>query len=87
MDNNISFDEDKYKIRSRSILGMPQTPKMISFLVGKKIVKSERHAMTLLLIITGLSVVATMYIVKSNFFPSANSAQNSSLEKSPWMTR
>ena len=61
----IQFDESQFKLRSRRILGEPEVPGIIRFLVTKGIVKNENQAVTVLiglvLIIGGVSV----YIIQS----------------------
>jgi hypothetical protein len=86
--NNISFnDEDKFKIRSRSIFGTAQTPKMISALVGRGIVKNEKQAMYILFLITFLALAATGWIIKSNFFPTVVPPRSQELDLPPEVLR
>ena len=67
-ENDLTFDESKYKIKSKVILGQAEVPGITKFLLRKGIVKSERQALllTIILILTMLS--ATVYIVYTNFF-------------------
>ncbi len=62
MPTDISFEENKYKIKSRVILGQTQVPGMIKFLLNKGIVKTEKTAHALLLSITGLFLLAAVYV-------------------------
>lgn len=61
---SLQFDESKFKLRSRAILGEPQIPGMIRFLVGRRIVKTETQAITVLLIVAVLIIVASVFIFK-----------------------
>lgn len=61
----ITFDESKFKLRSRRILGQPEVPTMIRFLVTKGLVKTEGQAVGILLGICVLLVVATIFVFKS----------------------
>ncbi len=47
-ENNITFESDKFKYKSRVILGQTQVPGMTKFLLGKGIVKNEKQAMSIL---------------------------------------
>ncbi len=60
----MQFDESKFKLRSRAVLGEPQVPGMIRFLVGKNLVKTETQAITILLIIIVLIIGVTVFIFK-----------------------
>lgn len=60
----MEFDESKFKLRSRAVLGEPQVPGMIRFLVQKNLVKTETQAITILLIIAALIVGVTVFIFK-----------------------
>ncbi len=62
MSTEISFDENQYKIRSRTILGTSQVPAMTKFLLNKHIVKSEKSAHALLLGLTGIFFLAAVYV-------------------------
>ncbi len=61
-ENNITFDEDKYKIKSRSIFGQAEVPKMILFLTNKGIVKTESQAKAVLLGLTTCFFVASIVV-------------------------
>lgn len=62
MSTEISFDENQYKIKSRSILGASQVPAMTKFLLNKHIVKTEKSAHALLLGLTGIFFLAAVYV-------------------------
>ena len=49
-ENNFTFDENKYQIKSRVILGQSKVPGMTKFLIQKGIVKTEKTAHTLMLV-------------------------------------
>jgi hypothetical protein len=62
MTTEISFEENKYQIKSRSILGESQVPAMTKFLLNKGIVKTEKTAHILLIIISLLFFSFAMFI-------------------------
>ncbi len=69
---NITFDESKFKIRSRAILGEPEVPTMIRVLVRNKIVKNENQAVTILLSGVVLLIGASVFLInKSVSVPTA----------------
>ncbi len=59
--NNISFDDSKFKIKSRVVLGQEETPKIIKFLVNKKIVKTEKQALIFLLILLIIALSLSVF--------------------------
>ncbi len=61
-ENSISFDENKYKIKSRSILVQAEVPKMITFLTTKGIVKNEKQAQMVLLGATACFFIASIFV-------------------------
>lgn len=67
-ENNISFESDSIRYRSRSILGVPQVPKMTKFLMGKGVVKNEKQAQIALLSIAVLSLLLSTYVFASFVF-------------------
>lgn len=62
----MQFDESQFKIRSRRLLGEPQVPGMIRFLVTKGIVKTEKQAVGAMLTVVGVLIVATIWVVRIN---------------------
>lgn len=44
MSNKHGFDESKFKLRSRRLLGKPEVPAVVKFLVVKGVVKTEVQA-------------------------------------------
>jgi hypothetical protein len=68
MSADISFDENKYKIKSHVVLGQPESPKMVRYLISKGIVKSEKQALNILLILMLISISLTIFIIYNNFF-------------------
>ncbi|MBC7766657.1 hypothetical protein H7Y21_01535 [Arenimonas sp.] len=64
--NDITFDEYKYK--SRSILGQSESPAMIRSLVKHGVVKNEGQAFIFMVMITSLFAGASIFIVYINFF-------------------
>jgi hypothetical protein len=61
-ENNITFENDSVRYRSRSILGVPQVPKMVTFLTNKGLVKNERQAKAVLLGMTACFFVASIVV-------------------------
>ena len=65
---DITFDDSKFKIRSRRFLGEPEVPTMIKFLVVKGIVKTEKQAVIVLLSTIIVLLGMTIYLLVVNFF-------------------
>ncbi len=61
-EDSISFDENKYKIKSRVIFGQAEVPKMITFLTTKGIVKNEKQAKMVLLGATTCFFIASIVV-------------------------
>jgi hypothetical protein len=61
-ENNLTFENDTFKYKSRVILGQAEVPKMTKFLMSKGIAKSEKTANILLLSITTLSLLLSIYV-------------------------
>ena len=63
--SNLEFEEEKFK--SPVIFGQSKTPKMVSFLIKKGIVKSEKTAGTFLMVLSlvffSLSIFIFVYFV------------------------
>ncbi len=59
--SSITFDESKFKIKSRRILGELEVPTMIKLLVNKRIVKNEKQAISLMLIFVVVLIIATIF--------------------------
>ena len=64
--SSIEFDESKFKLKSRRILGEPEVPGMIKFLVVRGIVKSERQAIGALLTCVVTLILLSIFIGTSN---------------------
>lgn len=68
-ENDIQFEEDYgdsgFHIRSRKLLGEPTTPTMINFLLQKKIVKNEKQAMIVLVILIVIFLSLSAFIIRS----------------------
>ena len=60
--NNLTFESDNFRYKSRSILGQAETPKMVKYLLNKKIVKNEKQAQNILITITILFLLASIYV-------------------------
>lgn len=61
--DNFSFDESKFKIRSRAILGAPEVPTMIRVLVKNKIVKTENQAVAVLLSVVAVFIGVSVFLI------------------------
>lgn len=61
-ENNLTFDENKYKIKSRVILGQMETPGMIKFLIQKGIVKNEKTAQGILIAAACAFLLVSVYV-------------------------
>lgn len=68
MSADISFDENQYKLKSRSILGQPQVPGIINFMLRKNIVKNEKQAFAVIVFLTACFFIASFYITYNTFF-------------------
>ncbi len=62
---NINSPEEQFKLRSRRILGEPEVPFLIRFLVKKGIVKNENGAVIILLILVAIIVILTIFLFKT----------------------
>lgn len=71
-ETNITFDESKYKIKSRALLGVPEVPTAIRVLVSKGIVKNENQALVFILsFVVVLIVLSVVFVSKSITVPMA----------------
>ena len=68
MNNNISFDTDNSKYKSRSVLGSPQVPGITKFLLNKKLVKNEKQANMFMIVIAILSILLSTYVFAVHVF-------------------
>lgn len=66
--NNISFDENKYQIKSRAILGQYEVPGMTKFLLKKGIIKTKKTAHTFLITFTILFLITSIYVFAAFVF-------------------
>jgi hypothetical protein len=64
--STMQFDESQFKLRSRKILGEPEIPGMIRFLVTKGLVKGEKQAIAVILGIVIVIVVISVVVVRSS---------------------
>lgn len=65
-ENNITFEDSKFKIKSRAIFGRPEVPNIIKFLVNKKIVKNEKQAAVFMFILLIAMIISSVLIVRSS---------------------
>ena len=72
-ENNLTFEGDQFKYKSRVIFGQAEVPKMTRFLIGKGLVKNEKQATTIMFTVTILLFIASFVLIYINFFrqPSA----------------
>jgi len=62
--NRVEFNEEnEFHIKSRALFGDPQTPAMIRLLLKTGIIKKEKHAVFILLVIVVLMISATWWVL------------------------
>ena len=71
-DNDIQFEEDmpqdrQFHIRSPKILGEPETPGVITFLLDTNVVKNEKQATTIILLGVVIFLVISGFIIRNTF--------------------
>jgi hypothetical protein len=59
-----------FRILSRQILGEPETPKMITFLIKRHVVKTELKALAILLLIIVFSTSTSLYLLWKTYYTS-----------------
>ena len=73
MTDEIQFEEEygdsRFHIRSRKLLGEPTTPTMVSFLLKKNIVKTEKQALIALSCAIVLFLGLSTFIIHSSLAP------------------
>ena len=63
--NGIDFHEDNdFHIRSRRLLGEPETPSMIRFLLRSGVAKTEKQALYILISVILVALSATIFIIR-----------------------
>lgn len=62
MINNDDIQFDEFKIKPKAVLNQPQTSGMVRFLISKGIVKNEKQANYLLMAVTILFFISSIYI-------------------------
>ncbi len=65
--STIQFDEEQQQYTSRRILGERVQPGMVNFLMAKGIVKSQRQAGHILVIIATVCFVLSLYLFANLF--------------------
>jgi hypothetical protein len=66
--SEISFHEDnEFHIRSRKLLGEPETPSMIRFLLRTGIVKDEKQALYVLIGVIVVALSSAVFLIRSEF--------------------
>ncbi len=66
--SEISFDENRYKIKSHVILGQPESPAIIKSLINHGLVKNEKQAQYLIFFIIFTCLSSSVFIIYNNFF-------------------
>ncbi|MBC7766572.1 hypothetical protein H7Y21_01075 [Arenimonas sp.] len=70
--DQFSFDESRFKIRSRTVLNIVKVPAMIGFLIRIKIVKTENQAVGLLISMAAVFLgISVFIIIRSVAVPTA----------------
>jgi len=70
---NISFDDNSFKYKSRSILSQPESPAMVRMLVTHRIVKTENQAVGVMMGIIIVMLVAAGFVIANAFFTAPSS--------------
>ena len=64
--SDFQLEEDKTGIdsrfQSRVILGRPETPKMVAFMINKGIIKNEKTAGNVLIVISAVFFLSAIFI-------------------------
>lgn len=60
--SSITFDESKFNIKSRRILGELEVPTMIKVLVNRHFVKNEKQAISLMLALVIMLIIASVFL-------------------------
>ena len=63
--SDIQFDEPQMHYRSRTILGEPKTPAVVSFLVNKKWARDEEHATKILVFVIVTVLIISVFLLIS----------------------
>lgn len=69
-DNDVQFEEDsprdsQFHIRSPKILGEVTTPTVINFLLERNVVKNEKQATVLVLLICAVFLIVSGFIIRN----------------------
>jgi hypothetical protein len=68
MSTDISFDENKYKIKSKGILNQSESSGIIKYLINKGIIKNEKQGSVILILLTVLFMTSSFLILYNNIF-------------------
>ena len=64
-EDKVIFEEDnEFHMKSRRLLGKPETPGMVRFLLNTGIVKNEKQALIVLIGVIIVVVVATIWVFR-----------------------
>jgi hypothetical protein len=61
-ESSITFDESKFNIKSRKVLGELEVPTMVKILVNKHIVKNEKQALGLMLTAVVILIIVSIFL-------------------------
>jgi hypothetical protein len=63
--NQVQFHEDnELHIKSRRLLGEPETPSMIRFLLRTGVVKNEKEALYILIAVVVVALSSTIFLIR-----------------------
>jgi Flp pilus assembly protein protease CpaA len=77
----VQFEEDNLNYKSRSILGLPQQPGMVRFLIKKGIAKTEKQAFYFLVATAIISAISCIVIFYLNNSDNSNKTRSPEVEK------
>ncbi len=66
MSSEITFNDSKYKVRPRTLVGTSEVPGMIKFLVINRIVKNESQAKAVILGVVVLLISISAYLINTS---------------------
>ncbi len=68
--SDIQFDEPQIHYQSRTILGEPQTPSVIKFILKKGLARDEKHATKIVMIAIGIMFLISIILFINYVSPS-----------------
>jgi hypothetical protein len=61
--SSVEFEEDNFHIKSRRLLGEPDTPSMVKFLLKTGLAKTEKQALIILVVVIVVALSAAIFIL------------------------